>query len=164
MSTHATSPVSGWIEASLHGLDATPSERGMTTVHLDEIGLAPEDWHDLGSLGRIFAEAARDVEASPAWRKLLLTVFLEESEEILSPSDPDPGRYLAMRSGAPPALYLTDLELWLARNEIEEYKRPLDVAVEGLADGSYSVYFSQQRTGNEAYFNTITFEHFRRQP
>lgn len=165
MSDNPINAVSRWIGENLHRLDATPSERGMTTVHLDEIGLAPEDWHDLASLGRIFAEAARAVEASPAWRKLLLTVFLEETEEILSPSDPsdpDAGRFLAMRSGTPPALYLTDLELWLSRNEIEDYKRPLDVAVEGLAGDSYSVYFSQQRKGGEAYFNTITFEHFRR--
>jgi hypothetical protein len=159
VSDNAISPVSRWIEENLHQLDATPSERGMTTVHLDQIGLAPEDWRDLGALGRIFAEAARAVEASPVWRKLLLTVFLEETEEIL-PSDP--GGYLEMRSATPPALYLMDLELWLSRNELEEYKKPLGVTVEGLEAGSYSVYLSQQRRGEEPYFNAITFEHFRR--
>jgi hypothetical protein len=167
MSDNAMSPVSRWIEENLHRLDATPSERGMTTVHLDEIGLAPEAWRDLGSLGRIFAEAARTVEAAAVWRKLLLTVFLDETEAILSPPDSDPRRYLEIRSDVPPALYLMDLELWLSAIEIEHYKLPLDVIVEGQAKGSYSVYLSQQRgltalRGSETYFNTITFEHFRR--
>ena len=162
MSTH---PIAVWIQANLHRLEETPSERGMATVHLDELGLAPEDWRSLGSLSRIFAEAARAVEASAVWRKLLLSVVIEESEEILAPPETAVGPYLDRVSDTPPALYLADLPLWLSRKGFESYQLPLDVEVEGLAPGSYAVYLSQQRRledlrNGETYFNAITFEHY----
>lgn len=100
--------------------------------------------------------------SSPAPR-FILGVPLAATKGLLHRRSTEAGRFLRRASDLePPSLYLTTDSLSVP--DQEEYRRPLQLSIGELREGSYQVYLTQIRTREDIrhgweYDNRVFFEH-----